>query len=627
MFAELGHFCLILTLSLNVVASITCYKKTLNSSRSVFLLYGVRAQSLLLLLSFVCLLLAFLRSDFSLAVVAHHSQSTTPLIYKIAATWGHHEGSMLLWCLLLSFYISLFSQNLQKIPDALHQKMIQKLQGMMILFLCYSIFYANPFERLMPFPINKGELNPLLQDISITFHPILLYLGFLGFVIPFAMGLTTLWTPISTPQFIQWTKPWVSLSMGFLSLGIISGSWWAYYELGWGGWWFWDPVESASLLPWLSAAVLLHLYKHSPEGKTLQRSILFFSCFCFLLSLASVWVIRGGMVLSVHAFALAPERSLFLFMIFFVSFVATFIAFFKLPRTPDQNSPLWSGRLFLKSASVFLAYLLFVIIWSLFFPIVFESVTNQSFSFNVSYFTKLFCYPTLAVFLLMALAPLVVEKKTTIKDFLVYHRWKLIIIAFSTMLCFYFLKNLPWAGKLSIAASLWLILWTLATAVTTVTRHTIVKKIPLYGAHLGIGVLALGISMNQFSQKETMTTMTIGDSLSFEDFEIKLEKIQPLPASNYLAYQGNFSLKKNGILIGNLYPERRLYFATQTEHSEASILRKGLTTFSLILGETWDQKSWVVRAYINPFIILIWIGGILVGLSTLSVFFRRREKN
>ena len=587
----------------------------------------MRAQSLLLLLSFVCLLLAFFRSDFSLAVVAHHSQSTTPLIYKIAATWGHHEGSMLLWCLLLSFYITLFAQNLQKIPDALHQKTIQKLQGVMILFLCYSIFYANPFERLMPFPINKGELNPLLQDISITFHPILLYLGFLGCVIPFAMGLTTLWAPISTPQFIQWTKPWVSLSMGFLSLGIISGSWWAYYELGWGGWWFWDPVESASLLPWLSAAVLLHLYKHSPEGNTLQRSILFFSCFCFLLSLASVWVIRGGMVLSVHAFALAPERSLFLFMIFFVSFVATFIAFFKLPRTPGQNSPLWSEALLLKSASVFLAYLLFIIIWSLFFPIVFESVTNQSFSFNVSYFTKLFCYPTLAVFFLMALAPLVVEKKTTIKDFLVYHRWKLSIIALSTLLCFYFLKNLPWAGKLSMTASLWLILWTLASAVTTVTRHTIFKKIPLYGAHLGIGVLALGISINQFLQKETIATMAIGDALSFEDFEIKLEKIQPLPASNYLAYQGNFSLKQNGILIGTLRPERRLYFATQTEHSEASILRKGLTTFSLILAETWDQKSWVVRAYINPFIILIWIGGILVGLSTLSIFFRRREKN
>jgi len=564
MITELGHFCLILTFALNVVAYLTCYKKSFGSVRTVFLTYWARGQSLLLLLSFFCLMLAFLRSDFSVAAVAQHSHSTTPWIYKMAATWGHHEGSMLLWCLILSFYVTLFAQNLQKIPSMPYQQTLQKLQGVMLLFLSYSIFYANPFERLMPFPINKGELNPLLQDISITFHPILLYLGFLGFVIPFAIGLSTLWAPISGTPFIRWTKPWVALSMGFLSLGIVSGSWWAYYELGWGGWWFWDPVESASLLPWLSGAALLHLYRYNAEAPTVQRSTLFFSCFCFLLSLASVWVIRGGMVISVHSFALAPERSMMLFIIFLIYFIATFMAFFKLPKTSAQPFSL------LTSAVIFLSYLLFIVGWGLFFPVVFQAITTQPFSFDSAYFTKLFCYPSLGALLLMALTPFVQKKR----------------------------KVIP---------------------------NRLVNKLPFYGAHLGIGILALGISINQFSQKEEMETLSVGKSMMIEDIEITLEKIQPLPARNYLAYQGTVSLKKGGVLLGSLYPERRLYFATQTEHSEARILRRGLTTLSVALGETTDQKSWVVRAYSNPFIILIWMGGALVGLSILLIFFRRRE--
>jgi cytochrome c-type biogenesis protein CcmF len=622
MITELGHFCLILALSLSVVVYLTCYKKSLGSTRSVFLLYGMRAQSLLLSLSFLCLLLAFVRSDFSVAVVAYHSHSTTPLIYKIAAVWGHHEGSMLLWCVLLSFYGVLFAQNFQKIPANHHQQILQKFQGVMLLFLIYSIFYASPFERLMPFPINKGELNSLLQDISITFHPIFLYLGFLGFVIPFAVGLSALGVGISATNFKQWTKPWIALSMGFLSFGIVSGSWWAYYELGWGGWWFWDPVESASLLPWLSAAVLLHLYRYNPENPYVQRSILFFSCFCFLLSLASVWVIRGGMVLSVHAFALAPERSMVLFMIFLASFIATFVAFFKLPKTPHQASSLWSEKSLLKSAILFLSYLLFVVCWSLFFPILFQTATAQSFSFDLSYFTKLFCYPTLGVFFLMALAPAIVEKQVDVKTFLKQHRWKFILAILSASVCFYGLGSMRIAGKLAVMASSWVIVWTLMSAITC---SQVLKKIPLYGAHLGIGILALGISINEFSGQEKMATLAVGHSMLLEDVEITLEKIQPLPAGNYLAYQGTFSLKKNGIPMGILYPERRLYFATQTEHSEARILRHGLTTLSLILGETDDQKSWVVRAYTNPFIILIWIGGVLVGLSILLMVFKRKE--
>lgn len=593
MVTELGHFSLILSFSLGLIALVLFFKK-----KEAFLPYAAMTQLGLIGFSFFCLILAFLRSDFSVKSVAMHSHSTTPIVYKIAAAWGHHEGSMLLWCFFLSLIIAFFSTNKQKIESSTHQSACVVLQSILTLFLAYSIFTSNPFERLMPFPINRGELNPLLQDPSLTFHPLLLYMGFLSFSVPFALSVATGIYPINHTLFIQWSRPWIAAAWGFLTLGILTGSIWAYYELGWGGWWFWDPVESASLLPWLVAAALVHFYKKQSPSKFL----VFLTSLGFLLCLASVWVIRGGALLSVHTFALSPNRSFFLLTIFCLCLgISIFSAIRPLK---DQKG---TRSFFLDSAVFTFLYLLFVVLWGIFFPILFEKATGQSVTMGSPYFTKLFCYPMLLMFLFMGFGPF-------------FSKTALIIsasIAFIGVYCTW-----PQGLGLSIATglSVWLISWTVLYGFKNFHK----KSLPLLGAHLGIGILALGISVNGFLQKETMAVMEPGESLELPLGILTFEGVKPIPRQNHLAYQGAFSVKTNNQLSCIFNPERRLYFATQGEHSEATLCHHQLTTYSLILGETNDHQHWVVRFYENPFIILIWIGGILVALSIFLLCFQKR---
>ena len=602
MITELGHFSLILALALGTISLLgLCRRKPLAPS---FVGYVSHAQSALLGLAFVCLVLAFARSDFSVMSVAHHSNSATPLIYKIAATWGHHEGSMVLWVLILSLYNLAFARNSKHIPSASYSSTLHITQGVLLLFLVYIIFCANPFDRLMPFPLNAGELNPLLQDPSLTFHPILLYLGFLGFVIPFALAASQGFQPISLTQLIDWSKPWLYLSWGLLTLGIISGSWWAYYELGWGGWWFWDPVESASLLPWLCATALLHAQRKDSA----PRTITLLTALCFLLCVASTWIIRGGAVVSIHSFALDPTRNIFLLAIFLCCVCLCVPAIYKSPNQ-SEDEPLWSESFFKKTGSLILLYFLFIVAWGIFFPIAYEKFTSTTLSLGMNYFKKLFCYPMLLVFFLMGIGP----------SFTKSFSKGLVLTILGAGTTFFFTQDIPWIGKISILGSTWLILLTLVQMVRPK------RNLLALGAHLGIGILALGVSINQFGQRESIHTMHVGETFTMGKTQITLKELHPTPAKNYLAYRAIFSLHKDGKETTKLAPERRIYFATQTEHSETAIHRTCLSTLSIILGETHDRSLWMVRTYTNPFIILIWLGGFIVALSGLLAFLNRRR--
>lgn len=616
MITELGHFSLILSLSLGFALWIPCLGNA-SPLKGKLLSHSVQTQTTLLGFSLLCLLIAFVRSDFSVQSVAYHSHEATPLIYKIAALWGHHEGSMLLWCWMLCLYGMFFGRNGQKIPQAPHQTTLALLQGIILLFLAYSIFCSNPFERFMPFPINGSELNPLLQDPSVTFHPILLYLGFTGFAIPFSLATSLLWHPQKIGLTLQWCRPWITVSWCFLTLGILSGSWWAYYELGWGGWWFWDPVESCSLVPWLFALALFHAPKTPPA----ERGHLALASLCFLSCLAGFWVIRGGALISVHNFALDSKRNLFLLGIFFLCLLLAGMAIFKTGK--DRNPTNSKGSLLIKIALYLFSYLGFTVLWSIFFPLMWEKATGQVITLGLNYFTKLFCYPTILTFLLMAFAPLSIKSESFLQ-FIKTQRKILLSVGFLSLLFFAYPMPLSPLGKIAIFSSLWVIIWTLIKGAHALRSKTFLKKSPLYVAHLGAGILALGISVNQFCQQETILTMKVGDTFSMGDFDVELQAMQPYSEKNYLAHRGIFSLKKQGQDPITLRPERRIYYATQTEHSETAIHLEGFTSFSLILGETSNQHTWVVRAYTNPFILLIWMGGILIALSGLFIFLRSR---
>lgn len=597
MVTELGHFSLVLSFSLGLMTLILSFRK-----KNALLSYLSTVNLGLISLAFFCLILAFARSDFSVQSVAFHSHSTTPLIYKIAATWGHHEGSMLLWCFFLGLIINFFSTNRQKIEPSIHSATLFILHSILVLFLAYSLLTSNPFERLMPFPINRGELNPLLQDPSLTFHPLFLYMGFLSFSVPFALSIASSLYPINRPLFIQWTKPWIAGAWGFLTLGILTGSIWAYYELGWGGWWFWDPVESASLLPWLVAAALIHLYKKPSSSDTLSRSSVFLTSLGFLLCLTSVWVIRGGALVSVHTFALSPNRSFFLFSIFALCLGASILALIRTSKDHHERR-----NFFIDSAVFIFLYLLFIVLWGIFFPIFFEKITGQPITMGTPYFTKLFCYPMLLVFFLMGVGPF-------------FSRIGLILCIIISFVCFYIFWPQGIGATSAITLSVWLISWTILYSLKNFRK----KSLPLLGAHLGIGILALGISVNGFFQKETMAIMEPGEKIELPLGNLTFDAVKPIPRQNHLAYQGTFSLKEKDHLICVFNSERRLYFANQSEHSEATLCHHRLTTYSLILGETTDHQHWVIRFYENPFILLIWIGGILVALSALLLCFQKR---
>lgn len=605
MIVEFGHFCLILALSLGV----TSWVISLTHKNPSFQLvsYTSYSQMVLLLISFLCIVNAFIRCDFSVKIVAEHSHETTPLIYRLAAVWGHHEGSMLLWCLLLSLYGIAFASNPQKIAFSLHHTALKILQQGLSLFIAYSVFFANPFERLMPFPINQGDLNPLLQDPSLTIHPIFLYLGFLGFSIPYALGVSM--KTESSSQLAQGVKPWMGAASGFLALGIMTGSFWAYYELGWGGWWFWDPVESASLLPWLGAAAFFHFSRQQTTKSS--SSLAFLSCLPFILCLLSTWVIRGGGLNSVHAFALSPERSLFLLALTFIAGGAS-LPLFKKSSILSVSSTKNIKDLLLKGGTLSLLFLLFVVLIGIFFPLAFEKITGHPLALGTEYFTKLFCYPALIMIGLMGCVPFF---STTSK--------KIMGISFLLigMISYLFLP-FP-KGFLYMGTAFWLIGSTLISIVRMKVKD-LLHQAPSWSTHLGVGILALGIGMNALEKKDNTLAISVGEKKSIGTFDIRLQKIRPIPHQNYLAYCGTFLLEKQGIPLETLHSERRVYFSNQQEHSEAAMYQRGVTTLSLILGETHDQNTWVVRFYKSPGLLFIWGGCFLIAVGFFCFILRRR---
>lgn len=605
MIIELGHFSLILACALGIVSLLGFFGKARWALS--FLTYLTHAKTLLLGLSILCLSLAFIRSDFSVLSVAYHSNAHSALIYKIAALWGHPEGSMLLWTVILALHASLFTL---KSKDANAHTTLPILHGILLLFSLYTLFAANPFERLMPFPLNAGGLNPMLQDPSLSYHPILLYLGFLGFSVPFALTAAQYLRPTTFKSFIALTKPWIYLSWTFLTLGIISGSWWAYYELGWGGWWSWDPVENASLLPWLCATALLHAQRKN----TSFFSIGFLTAFCFLLCIASTWIIRGGVVVSVHSFSLNPTRSIFLLTIFLVCLAFCLPALKKIAHleNPSNHRQAKTSNPFKTLGTYVLLYLLGILLWGVFAPIAHEKIMGTALSLNTSYFKGLFCYPMLGAFLIMAWGPSGLRN---------LHKTRFIISLALTLLIMFFLPPLTLEGNSAVGLSLWVIVAS--------TLQFLSKKphIPALTAHLGIGCLALGACLNHFKGQETLHTLKAGDHVHIKDIQITLEKIQPIPTPTYLSYEATFTLKKDGTLLRTLKPERRVYFSTQSEHCETAIYRSGFSTLSLTLGETHDRSLWLVHIYENPFIILIWLGGIIVACSGIMAFVTRRRRS
>ena len=629
MIAEFGIFFLILTL---LFSSLGFLSPLLSWANKKFVYISQEQISVLnfffTLLSFLCLTYSFISSDFSLLVVSSNSNTELPFIYKITGVWGNHEGSILLWLLVMTFFGFLFS--LQRTKEKNIKKNSLCIQNTLIFLIClFVIFTSNPFDRIFPPEIEGSDLNPLLQDPGLIIHPPLLYLGYVGFSIVYSISLAVLIFNFKSETFVKVLKPWVFASWTFLTLGIGLGSWWAYYELGWGGFWFWDPVENASLLPWLTASALLHTIIISVKKKLLLKWTLLLSVITFTLSLLGTFLVRSGVLISVHAFANDPSRGVFILLLLLaVCSVGLFFyvkrgTYFKQRKSINVISK--EGAISLNN--VFMLTLSFTILLGTIYPLISSVFFNTKISVGAPFFNSILAPITIPLVLGMIFGPFL--KWGTDDVFNLLSRLKVLLISFLviSMIIWYLNYQGPIISILFFILSSWLITSSLfELSKFFVFRPSFqIKKIPLKNisqliAHIGIGLLIIGATGTSILKKEKIQFQDLNQKISISNFDVKFEGVKNVEGPNYLSQVGVFSIYKDKNYIKTLYPERRFYNSREQVTTEAAIHSTFTGDLYIAIGEKNTESntfSWTTRIWFNPFTLWIWIGVLFLGIGGL----------
>ena len=578
-------------------------------------------QFFLVVVSFFSLILAFVYSDFSNETVFNHSHTTKPLFYKISGTWGNHEGSLLLWLLVLTLFISIFllkSQNQKKeyrILTSLFQQII------IIGFFFFLIMTSNPFNYIFPVPKEGLGLNPILQDPALAIHPPMLYLGYVGSSIIFSSSLAAMTLNDISKDWAKHIKQWVLVSWFFLTLGILLGSIWAYYELGWGGFWFWDPVENVSLMPWLALTTLLHCILVLEKKLFLTSWVVILSIATFTLSMSGTFLVRSGILNSVHTFANDPERGLFiLIFLFCLIFLSLFIFFFFFKTDKNNNNLFWlSKETAILVNNWFMVYFLVVVLVGTIYPIFLEVFSSEKISIGPPFYNKLII-PFLVPFLLaMAIGP----KLKWIKSDLRNKGYLILFFIISLLLSILIIKNL------SISFLINTVLVTSAFYLFFITsRDFFVKgfnKLSQNIAHFGFSLLILSILFNNIFSTEIISNLKIGETFEAKNLKIKFEKIKQIEEYNYKSIKGKFNIENLDGSIEVLYPELRIYNQPNIVTSEADIKTNFLTDKFMTMNYVQNQDYFNVRYQVKPFMIWIWLSVILISLGGFVSFFKRYE--
>jgi len=636
MTAEIGHFALILAL---VLALLQSSVPMIGAARgdAALMAFGRAAatlQALFVIAAFAALAFAFVRCDFSIAAVASNTHTSQPLIYRFAGTWGNHEGSMLLWVLILAVFggaIALFGDNLRTSLQA----RVLGVQGMIgAAFLAFLLFTSNPFARLDPAPINGAELNPLLQDPGLVIHPPLLYLGYVGFSVAFAFAVAALIEGRVDAAWARWVRPWVLAAWICLTCGIALGSFWAYYTLGWGGWWFWDPVENASLMPWLMGTALLHSALVVERRGALVSWTLLLGILTFSLSLIGTFLVRSGILTSVHAFAVDPKRGVFILAII-VGATGLSLALFAW-RAPAMKS----GSLFssvsreagLTLNNLFLMAATAVVFLGTFYPVIIDSLHGDKISVGAPYYNLTFT-PIVAVLLtLVAFGPMLTWKRDSLRGVGARLRIPLLcaVVALGVaMLVFGVDKSLAALG-MALAA------WLMTGAVAVLARRwrgtdfaRAVRTTPLatYGlvlAHAGLGVTVAGVSAMTAWQTSKILVMAPGQTVALDSATVRLETVRQVTGPNYLATQASFDIRR-GDTSRHLTSERRFYPVSRSQTTQAGIDAGLWGNVYLAIGEADKGGTGiVVRMYHHPLVGWIWAGALLMALGGCASLSDRR---
>ena len=631
MIPEFGHYALILALCVALIQGVLPLVGAQQGRREWLILARPAAQTVffLLAIAFVVLAWSFYVNDFSVLYVAEHSNSQLPVVYRLGAVWGGHEGSLLLWIFLLSTWTILVAQ----LSQALDEFMVARVIGVLGLvtsgLLLFVLTTSNPFMRLLPAAQDGRSLNPLLQDPGLVFHPPMLYMGYVGFSVAFAFAIASLLSGRLDAAWARWSRPWTTAAWVFLTLGIALGSWWAYYELGWGGWWFWDPVENASFIPWLVGTALLHSLAVTEKRGGFKSWTVLLAITAFSLSLLGTFLVRSGVLTSVHAFATDPRRGIFI-LIFLVLVVGSSLVLYawRAPKSALGGKFSASSReAFILLGNVFLVTSAGSVLLGTLYPLLIDALHLGKISVGPPYFNSVFVPIMIPLLVLMGIGPWTSWKNTNLLT-VIQRLWLAGLVAVIAGVTIpLIMGEFTWLAGLGFLLAFWVI----ASGCMQIARQAKLGKptrsfMGMQTAHLGIAVFVIGVTMVGAYQEEKDVRMSVGETVAVGGYQIQLQDVRRVPGPNYQAMRGSFLLSKNGKEETILYPEKRSYFSSTMPMTEAAI-DAGLTRDIYVsLGEELSDKSWAVRVYYKPFVDWIWGGCLLMALGGVLAMSDKRYR-
>ena len=641
MIPELGHFSLILALMMALVQGVL---PILGAHRGHAGWIGLarpaaRGQFLFVLVAYACLTQVFVNNDFSVLLAAQHSNSNLPLVYRVTAVWGNHEGSILLWSLILAGWtlaVSIFSKQLD-------DRMVARVLGVMGViscgFLLFTLLTSNPFERLLPAAPDGQDLNPLLQDPGMIIHPPMLYMGYVGFVVAFAFAIAALLSGRLDTAWARWSRPWTTVAWCFLTFGIALGSFWAYYELGWGGWWFWDPVENASFMPWLVGTALIHSLAVTEKRGGFKMWTALLAILTFSLSLLGTFIVRSGVLSSVHAFASDPARGVFIlgFLALVVGSSLTLFAW-RAPRVGlgGTFAPI-SRESMLLANNVLLVVAAAAVLLGTLYPLVIDALGLGKLSVGPPYFSAVFVPLIAPALFLMGVGPLARWREASAADLTRRLRWAIGVSLASAVLAPLVLGHWTPMTGLGLLLAVWVASTAVLNLVTRLREHpaprwrTRMAAQPgsYYGmllAHFGVSVFIVGVTVVSGFQSENDVRMEPGETASVGGYRFQLEAINPITGPNYTAARATVTVTQDGAPVAVLYPERRIYTVSRMPMTEVAIDRGVRRDLYVALGEPVSATAWSIRLHHKPMVNWIWGGCVLMALGGFLAVLDRRYR-
>ena len=641
MIAELGNYALALSLAIAVLLAIFPLWGAEKGKVQFMALARPMTYGLFLILSvsFGALFYVFAINDFSVQYVVNNSNTTLPIYYRLSAVWGSHEGSLLLWIWLLSLWsaaVALFSKRLP-------QEAVARVLGIMgiisIGFLLFVLFTSNPFTRTFPdFPVDGKELNPLLQDIGLIFHPPLLYMGYVGFSVAFAFSIASLMTGKLDTAWARWSRPWTMAAWVFLTLGIVLGSWWAYYELGWGGWWFWDPVENASFMPWLAGTALLHSLAVTEKRGSFKAWTVLLAILAFSLCLLGTFLVRSGILVSVHAFASDPTRGLYVlaYLIVVIGGSLTLYAYKGSQIRSRDNAERYSRESLLLLNNILLMTALCVVLLGTLLPLVHKQLGLGSISIGAPFFDQMFLIIMTPFALLLGIGPLVKWRRDQFSAIRTPVIASVIIMLIAGFALPYLLQD-----KLTVSAVLGTMMTVIIVLLSLYEMHqratyrdTFWRGITKLSrshwgmilAHLGVAMTVWGIAFSQNYSIERDVRMNVGDTVQIAGYDFTFKGISDANGPNYVGGKAQIDISRDGKYETTLYAEKRLYTVSKMPMTEAAIEWGFSRDLYAALGEKLDNNAWALRLYYKPFIRWIWLGGLFMALGGVLCMFDRRYR-